>query len=81
MFFQCAKRFLNVRNQLLFIRKIVARAHIAEHFSVDDHLRADIVGRLQQDRIHAYHRCNPGSLRLHDLCASHLQALARNIGI
>ena len=61
--------------------KIIAGAHGSQHFPVDDDLAADIIGRFEEDRVHAYIRCNAGRFRLHDLCAAHLHAIGSNKGV
>ena len=81
VFLQLAKRPLDIRNQLLLVCKIVTRTHVTEHFTVHDHLRSNIVGRLKEDWIHADHRCNASRLRLHHLRSSHLKPFTCNIGI
>ena len=51
----CCQRiicFHNVRHQFLLIFEIVSGTHGSKNFSVYDHLRTHIIGRLQQDRVH-----------------------------
>ena len=73
--------FHHIRHQLMLKSKIIAGAHGSQHFPVDDDLAADIVGRFEEDRVHAYIRCDASRFRLHDLCASHLHAIGGNKGV
>ena len=75
------KRFVGLthdRQQRPLVAIVFAGRHIALRHPAHDHLRADIRGRLQQNRIHPRVWANAGGLCLDDLRATHLQALIRD---
>ena len=51
---QLSVSFFYVWPQLFLVFKVAARAHIAHYLSHDYHLRARIVGGLEQDRVHQH---------------------------
>ena len=72
------KRFVGLthdRQQRPLVAVVLPRRHIALRHPAHDQLRADIRGRLQQNRIHPRIRANAGGLCLDDLRATHLEPL------
>ena len=71
-------RLAHDRQQRLLVAIVRAGRHIALRHPAHDHLRADIGGRLQQNRIHPRVWGNAGGLCLDDLRASHLEPFIRD---
>jgi hypothetical protein len=67
--------------QMLLLGVVVARAAVPAAGPQQDHLAADVAGRLQQDGVHVHMGRYPGGLGLDDLGAAHLEPLRRHPGV
>ena len=67
--------------QARLVLVIAHRVHAGRHLPHQDHLRLTVAGGLEQNRIHADIRRNPGRFGLENLCPAHLFAIRRNAGV
>ncbi len=67
--------------QAWLVLVIAHRIHAGRHLPHQHHLRLTVAGGLEQNRIHADIRRNPGRFGLENLRPAHLFAIRRNAGV